>query len=132
MIRAGALWLLSALALQAAPLDTQEAFDNYTQGKTIYYGFDDGRGVIAAETYLPGNRVRWFTRDGTCIEGEWYATQGQICFVYENNTQPQCWITQVDANGLVATQVEGGGLSRILEMPKGDAAFQCLGPEIGV
>ena len=131
-MRSFLFWLLSAVAALAAPLDSQEAFDGYTQGKTIYYGFDDGRGVQAAETYLPGNRVRWFTRDGTCIEGEWYADQGQICFTYENNPNPQCWITSLESNGLVATIENDTGISRVLEMDPGDTKFQCLGPQIGV
>ena len=131
-MRALLVWVLSAGAAFAAPLDTQEAFDGYTQGKTIYYGFEDGRGVSAAETYLPGNRVRWFTRDGTCIEGQWYADQGQICFTYENNPTPQCWIATLEANGLVATSRRAAGTSRVVEMDKGAADFQCLGPQIGV
>jgi hypothetical protein len=125
-------WILSAGAALGAPLDTQDAFDGYTQGKTIYFGYNDGRGVTAAETYLPGNRVRWFTRDGTCIEGEWYAAGGEICFTYENNQTPQCWVTTLEENGLVATLRTETGLSRVLEMDPGDAEFQCLGPQIGV
>lgn len=131
-MRSVLIWFFSAAAALATPLETQETFDGYTRGKTIYYGYDDGRGVTAAETYLPGNRVRWFTRDGTCIEGEWYASAGEICFTYENNPTPQCWITTLEPSGLVATLQTESGISRVLEMDPGGSEFQCLGPQIGV
>ena len=124
--------LLCATALQAAPLDNQSAFDGYTQGKTIYYGYGDERGAVAAETYLPGNRVRWFTRDGTCIEGEWFEADGRICFVYETNPVPQCWEVDLSESGLVATHLSLSGPSKILEMRTARDEFQCLGPQIGV
>lgn len=124
--------LLCAGMAQAEPLDTAEAFQAYVGGKTLYFDRGDGRGVTAAESYLEDRQVRWSERGGTCIEGQWYAEGGLICFTYENNPDPQCWAVERTATGLVAVLRNGGFPTRIFEGDPGKDPFECLGPKVGV
>ncbi|QFT60436.1 hypothetical protein FIU94_16520 [Sulfitobacter sp. THAF37] len=124
--------LLGAGAATAEPLDTAQAFQDYVGGRTVYFDRGDGRGVSAAESYLEDRQVRWSERDGTCIEGEWFARDGLICFTYENNPDPQCWAVERTATGLVAVLRNGGFPTRIVERDPGGESFQCLGPKVGV
>lgn len=116
----------------AEPLDTAEAFEGYVGGKTLYFDRGDGRGVFAAESYLQNHQVRWTQRDGTCIQGAWYANDGLICFTYENNPNPQCWQVERREKGLSAVLQNGAFPTQITETDPGDVAFDCLGPKFGV
>ena len=119
---AGPLWA-------AEPMDG-EAFDTYTRGKTLIYG--QGGAAYGVEEYLENRRVRWSFLDGQCKDGLWYEKAGQICFVYEDRTEPQCWTFTQSAGGLIAqfeNQTDG------VELYQADNATEpmlCLGPEIGV
>ena len=83
--------VLTALSIALAPLSYS------SQGRS--YG---------AEQYLPGRRVIWTFLDGECQEGSWYEEAGLICFVYENNFEPQCWSFWERGGGLAARKVAEG------------------------
>lgn len=125
---------LFLLALVAAPLAAETSmsaadFDTYTQGKTLYFGTDGSR--YGVEEYLPDRRVRWSFLDGKCKDGFWYEDAGQICFVYEDNPNPQCW-SFFDRGGHLGAVFENGSNSTELYEIEGDAEMLCLGPEVGV
>ncbi|MEQ9261014.1 MAG: hypothetical protein RIG84_18155 [Roseovarius sp.] len=130
--------LFLALALTAPPQGALAAserlsadeFDAYTRGKTFYYG-SMGE-PYGAEEYLENRRVRWTFLDGKCQEGVWYEEGGLICFVYENQPDPQCWSFERRGGNLIA-QFENDPLqTELYEVRKTDEPLQCMGPDVGV
>lgn len=124
------LLTFSAQAVSAqAPLSGAE-FDAYTQGKTLFYGFD---GVTyGVERYLPNRRVIWSFLDGDCKEGVWYEREEQICVVYEDRLDPQCWVFTKSGGGLIA-QFEGDpNATELYEADDIGEEMICYGPDVGV
>jgi hypothetical protein len=121
---------LLALPLQAdAPMGA-EAFDEYTRGKTLFYG---NNGVAyGVERYLPGRRVIWSFLDGDCREGVWYESNGQICFVYEDRFDPQCWTFRLGENGLIAQFENDPQSTELYEAEDLGEEMLCYGPDVGV
>lgn len=115
-------------ALAETPM-TAEEFDRYSKGKTLFYSSDGQR--YGAEEYLDRRRVRWSFLDGQCKEGSWYASGSDICFVYEDNPDPQCWQFFSAPGGLTARFV-GDDRTTLYEMETSDDEMLCLGPQIGV
>lgn len=111
------------------PLDAA-AFDAYVTGKTItYHQFGQAYGV---EEYLPDRRVRWAFTDTECQYGHWYQQDDHICFVYEYDPAPQCWIFWMDGrglNGLYDGNPEG---SELTEVSRSTDPLPCPGPDVGV
>lgn len=124
------LWAFCALPAAAQSLMTAEEFDNYTRGKTLYYG--SGETPYGAEIYLPNRRVRWSFLDGQCRDGEWYEADGLICFVYEDRTDPQCWSFEEGPSGLIARFENDPAVTPLYEANESTEEMLCLGPEIGV
>ena len=122
--------LLEPVTAHAEPLSA-EAFDQYTRGKTLFYGAEGA--PYGAERYMEGRRVVWTFLDGKCQDGEWYENQiGHICFVYENNKVPQCWSFEIGQDGLIA-QFENNTEATILyEANEDGEEMLCRGPNVGV
>ncbi|MGR3370700.1 MAG: hypothetical protein ACU0CC_02815 [Sagittula sp.] len=125
-----------ALALSAAPAFAAEplsanAFESYVDGKTLYYGLSgDAYGV---EEYLPNRRVRWSFLDGKCKEGYWYEAEGsQICFVYEDSPDPQCWTFFREGSKLRAVFENDPSSTVLYEARQNDEPMMCYGPDVGV
>ena len=131
MIRLVCALMLSAAPLLAEPLDTAQKFQDYVGGKTMFFHLGDGR-IHAAETYLSDQKVRWSLATGACLEGEWWAQGGQICFTYENNPDPQCWTVEVTSSGLTATSDAPENPLVIFEAVGAEGEQLCLGPKVGV
>lgn len=106
-----------------------EAFANYVTGKTLTYS-RVGK-VFGAEEYLSGNRVKWSFNNGQCQDGEWYAEQDQICFIYESQTVPQCWSFYIGETGLIAQYENAPAENNLVETDQSTAPLFCLGPEVG-
>ena len=117
------------LATADAPLSA-DAFDRYTRGKTLYFSADGSR--YGAEEYFDQRRVRWTFLDGQCKEGSWYASGKDICFVYEDNPEPQCWQFFLEPDGLSASFSGDSSDTTLYEITGADEEMLCLGPEIGV
>ena len=143
MARAGAIWqtcamraLLVILACLTAPLAaaetrmTAEAFDAYTRGKTLFYGFEGQ--LYGVERYMDGRRVVWSFLDGRCRDGIWYEENGQICFVYEDRPDPQCWSFAQGAGGLIARFENDPTATQLYEAEDIGEDMICYGPEVGV
>ena len=114
---------------QAEPM-TAEEFDAYTRGKTLH--FAEAGQDYGAERYLPGRRVLWSFLDGQCKEGRWYAEERDICFVYEDDPEPQCWQFTLTPRGLSAVFVNDPGATLELYEAREADEMLCLGPRIGV
>ncbi len=121
--------LLAAPATAQSPM-TAEAFDAYTRGKTLYFGFDGE--AYGVERYLEGRRVIWSFLDGKCKEGVWYEEAGQICFIYEDRLDPQCWTFRESAGGLIAQFENDPDGTELYEAQENDDDMLCYGPEVGV
>lgn len=107
-----------------------EAFDAYSQGKTLYYTVDGE--AYGAEQYLPGHRVVWAFLGQDCQRGTWYEEAGDICFVYEGETDgPQCWSFYRGSAGLTA-HFRGDPPDRnLVEVTQSATPLQCEGPYVG-
>lgn len=131
MKRAIVISLLAALpAIADEPPMTAAEFDAYTRGKILYYGIDGER--YGVEEYLPDRRVRWSFLDGKCKDGHWYESGDQICFVYEDNLIPQCWLFYRNGGQLSARFASEEGDPTLLYEIEGKGEMTCPGPDVGV
>jgi len=117
------------LPAAAQPLSAED-FDAYTRGKTLFYGFD-GR-AYGVERYLDNRRVIWSFLDGDCKDGVWYEKDGQICFLYEDRLDPQCWTFTRGPGGLVARFENDPEATELYEAEDIDEEMVCYGPDVGV
>ena len=126
------LILCLMLTLPAWAQDTLSAaeFDAFTKGKTLFYGTLGA--PYGAEVYHDNRRVQWSFLDGECIEGEWYEDSGNICFVYENMPDPQCWTFTKGANGLIARFENNPQSTTLYDAQDAGEELLCLGPKVGV
>jgi hypothetical protein len=117
------------LLVADAPLTAQQ-FEDYATGKTLSYAQD---GVVwGSEQYLPGRKVIWaFTQD-ECQYGHWFEDQGNICFLYENDLQPQCWRFFREEKGLHAIFMGADGGTQLSEVGQSTTPLSCPGPDVGV
>lgn len=92
--------LLSCPALAEAPM-TAAAFEDYVTGRIVSFGTEGNPG-FGVEQYLEGRRVIWSTGDGTCTNGVWYESKGDICFRYDNDPEPKCWAIYRENDGIRA------------------------------
>jgi len=124
-----ALSLAAPAARAETPLSGAE-FEANTTGEIITY--DYGGGLFGTEEYLPGRSVRWAFDGDLCIYGEWYQAGDQICFVYENDPTPACWLYFLE-DGLIRGRYMGdGGGWEILESTRDGGPLPCAGPDVGV
>lgn len=128
--------ILSVLALFLAvgaeasePMSASE-FEAYVTGKTLYYGRSGA--AYGAEIYHENRRVTWSFLDGECKEGYWYNEGTNICFVYEDRPDPQCWTFEQGAGGLVATFENNPASQELYEAQDVGEEMICLGPKVGV
>lgn len=129
---------LSALILMAAlpataqdrgPPMTAEEFDAHVTGKTLSYS--DGNGIWGTEQYLPGRRVVWAFSEDICQYGTWYPQGDQICFVYDDGPDPQCWTFWKEGTGLRAL-FAGDTATELSEVEQSKEPLGCPGPDVGV
>lgn len=125
-----ALCLLAATASHAETLMTGKEFEAYATGKTLTYAAEGQ--IYGVEQYLSNRRVRWAFVDDTCRIGHWYEDAGQICFVYENDATPQCWLFHLDGGRLRAQFVSDPPGTELSEVNQTDEPLACTGPDIGV
>jgi len=123
-----ALIFLAFPAFAQTPMTASE-FEAHTSGKTLYYGVGGQR--YGVEAYLPDRRVRWSFLDGECKDGAWYPSGDQICFVYDDNPVPQCWLFYLDGDHLAAQFASGDNPTVLYEI-EGAGEMLCLGPKVGV
>jgi hypothetical protein len=139
MRHATALFLAATLALPAlaqqatpvadAPMSGAE-FDAYATGKTLSYAQD---GVVwGSEQYLPGRKVIWAFAEDDCQYGHWYEDQGNICFLYDNDPNAQCWKFFREATGLRAIFMGADGGTSLSEVAQSTTPLTCPGPDVGV
>ena len=125
-----ALSLLPTLVHAADRPITAEEFERIVTGKTFSYA--NGGAPYGAEEYLDNRRVRWTFLDGECTDGTWYEAGENICFVYENIPDPQCWTFFLQGGRLSARFVGQSASTDLFETERQDGPLYCLGPDVGV
>ena len=105
-------------------------FERYVQGKTLYFAY--GGEAYGVERYLGNRRVQWSFMDGQCKDGFWYEEAGQICFVYDDTPDPQCWSFFKEPGGLRAIFENDPEATTLYEAQQDDKPMLCYGPEVGV
>ena len=109
---------------------TAAEFDAYTRGKTLFFGQNGA--PYGAEIYGENRRVKWSFLDGECKDGQWYEDGGLICFVYEDNPDPQCWSFREGPKGLIARFEDRPEATELYEAQELGEEMICLGPKVGV
>ncbi len=109
---------------------TAEQFDAATVGRTLFY--NSGGEPYGVEQYLPGRQVIWAFLGDDCRKGRWYEEGSEICFVYDDNPEPQCWTFWKSDEGLVA-RFRGDPLGLpLIAVEESPEPMACLGPNVGV
>lgn len=123
---------LCALALPASAAEPMSAseFEAYVTGKTLYFGMQGQ--AYGVEEYLPDREVRWSFLDGKCKDGYWFEQSGQICFVYDDTPEPQCWSFFKEGSGLRAVFENDPSSTVLYEANQNDEPMTCMGPDVGV
>jgi hypothetical protein len=131
ILRAIALCLIPLPALAEKPMTGAE-FEAFTTGKTLDHALFGE--VYGAERYFANRRVRWAFSDDMCLNGIWYEKGGQICFVYDDGTGPECWTYFRDGAGIraIAGLDDPKASLAPVQMTEATTPLACLGPEVGV
>lgn len=119
----------AGLALAQEALSGPE-FDARTLGRTFLFSTQGE--TYGGEEYLPGQRVRWSFLDGRCKDGYWYEEGGQICFSYDDDSGPHCWIFYNEGGELSARFAGDPQGSGFYATSESNEPLLCLGPEVGV
>lgn len=126
-----ALFLFNAAqpAFAEIPMNAQ-TFDADVTGKTLTY--DYGNGLFGIEEYLTDRKVRWAFEGDLCIYGTWYQQGDEICFIYENDPMPACWLFFLEAGAIRGRYMGEGGGWEITESNRTTQPVPCAGPDVGV
>lgn len=120
--------LLASPAWAETPL-TADDFDALTQGRNLAWSKIGS--VYGLEQYLPDRRVRWSAVDQDCKTGHWYPEGPAICFQYEGDSQPDCWIITRSGTGFTAHYTLDAPEAPPVTLAETPEAPACFGPEIG-
>jgi hypothetical protein len=122
------LWILP-LPLAAQDILEPEEFETYAEGYTLY--FSQQGTPYGVEQYLPNRESIWQFADGICKRGIWYTRKEQICFLYEGDSEAQCWHF-LKKGETYAARAEGREPEADLDVIwKDDRPIECLGPDVG-
>jgi hypothetical protein len=109
------------------PAMTAAEFDAYATGKTLSYA--TGTQIWGIEQYLSGRRVLWAPVGRPCEYGTWYDDNGAICFEYEADPGPNCWLFYLGPEGILAQFI--GSDTFLSEVAQSEEPLNCPGPMIG-
>ena len=122
------VWTMAGL-VGCEPI-TPDEFEQLSTGRTFY--FRDTNQRYGAEQYFENRRVRWMFADGHCTDGYWYTQNDAMCFVYEHEPQPQCWLMETKGGEITARRTEFEDMSPITVDRIDDKPLSCAGPDLGV
>lgn len=130
--------LALAAALLAAPASaeralTPEEFEALTAGRTMH--FDREGAPFGAEQFFENGRVVWtFEGSDLCQRGIWFANRaGEICFVYGDSPEPQCWAFLERPDGRYAARMAGEDPEQDLVSRRiDDEPIECEDADIGI
>lgn len=133
-----AVLALPATAQEQPPLTLNEGetvvpvdeFERFVSGTTLY--FNQRGQPYGAEQYFVDRRVIWTFLDGTCERGAWYEDGTKICFVYEAQSEAQCWHFLDTPTGKRARGIGADPANDLQVVGQNQAALNCPGPGVGV
>ncbi len=121
--------LLASPALAETPLTAQE-FDTLTLGKTMTWA--EYGTVYGVEQYLPDRQVRWTVLGDDCKAAHWYPDGDAICFQYEDDLLPDCWVITLSATGMLARYTTDPPGTEPVLVEETTEELACFGPKVGV
>ncbi|MEM7490352.1 MAG: hypothetical protein AAF390_14620 [Pseudomonadota bacterium] len=123
--------LLAAPALAERVVPAEE-FDQMVTGRTFH--FDRQGEPFGAEQYFDDKRVIWAFEGGQCQRGIWFEnTSGEICFVYEEDPEPQCWdFLEMPSGALHARSVGAAPVDDLVTRDISREPLDCPLPDLGV
>ncbi len=92
--------LMAAPTFAEEPMSAAE-FDAFVTGRIVSFGTEGNPG-FGVEQYLDDQRVIWSPGNGTCTNGVWYESKGDICFRYDGDPEPKCWAIYREGDGMRA------------------------------
>jgi hypothetical protein len=101
-----------------------DAFEALVRGRTLTYGAE-GQPPRGYERYYSNRRVTWAEPDGTCLEGHWYPKGPQICFAYDGEPAPFCFLYFRDGDRVLSTNPDGREPETSTDAPLDVANFGC-------
>ncbi|MEM7243134.1 MAG: hypothetical protein AAF429_13205 [Pseudomonadota bacterium] len=105
------LYLWSGIAVGQS-LITPDEFEDISTGKTLH--FNNALGYHGSEQYLSNREVRWRFANGQCQLGYWYDQNDAICFQYDNELTPMCWLFWQTERGIEAELLPQGQSSPLV------------------
>jgi len=130
------LMCLPSLALAQDELLDPMEFGADAVGQT--YWFSENGFHYGAEQYFDDQTTIWQDREGNCKKGRWWAEGNNMCFAYENDPAPDCWVMSETDDGRILVEslrpLEGAEDSPlILELiRRTPLPISCTGPLLGV
>jgi hypothetical protein len=130
MFKIALMLVFAAAPLLAQEVISPEKFKAYATGKTLY--FAQKGAPYGVEQYLPGQKSIWQYADGTCTRGIWYARNELICFLYEGDSQEQCWRFLQDGERYAARADGNLPENDLYVVGRDEQAIDCKAPDLGV
>ncbi len=118
-----------AIAGGAETVMSPAQFRAYAENQTLY--FEQSGKPYGAEQYLPGDRSIWRYADGSCSKGVWHARGMQICFVYEGESDEQCWLFLKKPDGIAARAMGREPVEDLTVIWKDTSPLRCSAPDVG-
>lgn len=117
-------------APQGESIMSASEFETYVSGSTLY--FNRGGQPYGAEEYKSDRRVIWTFLDGRCERGVWYNEGDTICFLYETQSDAQCWNFLTSAGQNRARVIGADPGDDLFVVGQDQAKLHCPGPGVGV
>ncbi len=80
-------------------------FSEFAEGWTLVFERDGE--PFGSERFDANGRTTWRYRDGSCTEGTWRPHGAQLCFLYRQDPEIQCWRVLRDDEGLMVRLLTG-------------------------
>ncbi len=105
-------------------------FKELTAGTTMY--FSKNGQPYGAEQYFEDGRVIWTFFNGQCERGAWFEDEGRVCFVYETQSDAQCWHFFKDGDSHRGRVVGADPAEDLKVEGQNTRDLTCPGPGVGV
>ena len=117
------LRVLSAAALLAAPAAAQDRltpgeFLDRAEGRTLTFSQAQTGTLVGVEQFLRRDLSVWATADGRCTYGRIEVREDLVCFIYEDNPDPDnCW-TPFDMEGKIVVLSVTGDIQEVTNVSR--------------
>ena len=113
MLRSLAIAALLAAPAVAQEQLTPEQFLDRAEGRTLTFVQYRSGDLVGVEQFLRRDLSVWSTSDGRCTYGRIEVREQLVCFLYEDNPDPDnCW-TPFDVEGKIVVISVTGDMQRV-------------------